>query len=145
MHCIKARADLSDHLSASDSSNSAIWLAVSGCIEANNENFSPLITQQITHIANCRSCQKWLDFIDPSRIIARKLEKKYSVLKCKEQWMVIMEQRFRLRCSEMKIPVGALTTTTPSHGSVHGAVRCCPLGHFSHSLRQEPVANLRLP
>ena len=74
---MKARADLLDHLSASDSSDSAIWLAVSGCIEANNEDFSPLITQQIIHIANCRSCQKWLDFIDPSRINARELAKKY--------------------------------------------------------------------
>ena len=74
---MKARADLLDHLSASDSSNSAIWLAVSGRIEANNEDFSPLITQQINHIANCRSCQKWLDLINPSRINARELAKKY--------------------------------------------------------------------
>jgi hypothetical protein len=44
----------------------------------------------------------------------------------------------------MKITVGASTTTTPSHGSVHGAVRCGLMGHFSGSLRHELVMNLRL-
>ena len=77
MHCMEARADFLDHLSAGDVSNSAIWLAVSGCIEADDKSFSPLITQQITHIANCRSCQNWLDFIDPNRITARERAKKY--------------------------------------------------------------------
>lgn len=77
MNCLKARADLVDHLSACDPSNSEIWLAVSGCIEPDAENFSPLIAQQITHVANCRSCQQWLDLIDPGRVTARVKASKY--------------------------------------------------------------------
>jgi hypothetical protein len=77
MNCMKARADLLDHLSPRDTGDSAAWLAVSGCIEADDENFSPLITQQIIHVANCQSCQKWLDFIDPSRITAIERAEKY--------------------------------------------------------------------
>ena len=59
MNCMKARTTLLVHLSPLGTGNSAVWLAVRGCIKADDENFSPLITQQITHVANCRSCQKW--------------------------------------------------------------------------------------
>jgi hypothetical protein len=76
MNCMKARVDLLDHLYPRDTGDSAVWLAVSGCIEADDENFSPLITQQIIHVANCQSCQKCLDFIDPSRITARERAEK---------------------------------------------------------------------
>lgn len=77
MNCMKARADLLDHLSPRDTGESAVWLAASGCIETDDENFSPLIMQQIIHVASCRSCQKWLDFIDLSRITARERAEKY--------------------------------------------------------------------
>ena len=77
MNCMEARDDLLGRLSARDPGNSDIWLAVTGCIEPDDDNFSPLITQQITHIANCPSCQKWLDSIDPGRITARERAKKY--------------------------------------------------------------------
>jgi len=84
MNCMKARADLLDHLSPRDTGDSAVWLAVSGCIEADDESFSPLITQQIIHVANCQSCQKWLDFIDPSRITARERAEKYCCAQMQE-------------------------------------------------------------
>ena len=77
MNCMEARADLLEHLSPRDTGDSAVWLAVSGGIAADDDNFSPLITQQIIHVANCQSCQKWLDFIDPSRITARERAEKY--------------------------------------------------------------------
>jgi hypothetical protein len=46
---MKARVDLLDHLYPRDTGDSTVWLAVSGCIEADDESFSPLITQQIIH------------------------------------------------------------------------------------------------
>lgn len=77
MNCMKAQTDLLERLSASDPSNADVWLAVSGCIEADDEHFSPLIAQAINHVANCPACQNFLDSIDPSRITARERAKKY--------------------------------------------------------------------
>lgn len=77
MNCMKARADLLERLSGCDPNNSEVWLAVSGCIEADDENFSPVIVQAINHVANCPPCQNCLDSIDPSRITARERAKKY--------------------------------------------------------------------
>lgn len=77
MDCMKVRADLLHYLYPPDTSDSLVWLAVGGDIEADDENFSPLVARQINHVANCVACQKWLDTINPGRVTARETAAKY--------------------------------------------------------------------
>jgi hypothetical protein len=131
---MKARADLLDHQSPRDTGDSAIWLAVTGSIGADDENFSPFITQQIIYDATCRACQKWLNCIDPSRITARERTEKYCYAQMREAVDGDNETTFRSRCSEMKIPIGASTAIIPSYGSVGGVVRRSLTCNFSKFL-----------
>lgn len=140
MNCMEARADLLDRLSARDPGNSDIWLAVTGCIEADDENFSPLLAQQITHIAIAYHVRNGWIPSTPVEQLRGKGRRNIAVLKCKERLSVMQEQSFRSRCSEMKTPIGALTTTTLSLGSVPGAVKRCLLGNLSNSSPQKAVA-----
>jgi len=74
---MKARADLLDHLSPRATSDPAVWLAVTGCIAADDGHVSPSLAQQIAHVADCPACQAWLDVVDPGRVTAREKAQKY--------------------------------------------------------------------